>query len=195
MWLLPFVNLYGLFGSINGQAEFDLDVSQITGGLPSGGLPPVFEPNKTINLNIDYNGFTFGGGITLVGGYESFFGSLDANYTYSTVDIVDGKIDTITVSQRLGLLVNPPEIKGSFALWIGAMYMHYKQTVSDDISLRELDPRLPPVDLAFKLDIENDSPWSFLFGGQWEVTKRLQFMAEAGVGGREQLITGISFRF
>ena len=34
MWLLPFVNLYGLFGSITGQAEFDLDVSQITGGVP-----------------------------------------------------------------------------------------------------------------------------------------------------------------
>lgn len=193
MWLLPFVNLYGLFGSINGQAEFDLDISQITGILP--GLPPVFEPNKTINLNIDYNGFTFGGGITLAGGYENFFASLDTNYTYSTVDIVDGRIDTITVSPRLGLLVNPPEIKGAFALWFGAMYMHYKQTVTDDVNLQELDPRLPPVKLAFKLDIENDNPWCFLFGGQWEITKRLQIMAEGGALGRGQVVTGITFRF
>jgi hypothetical protein len=193
MWLLPFVNLYGLFGSITGQAEFDLDVSQIMGGLP--GLPPIFEPNKTIGLNIDYNGFTFGGGITLAGGYENFFATLDTNYTYSTVNIVNGKIDTVTVAPRLGLLVDPPDIKGAFALWIGAMYMHYKQTVTDNISLQELDPRLPPVELAFKLDIENDSPWNFLFGGQWEVTKRLQIMAEGGAGGRGQVVTGISYRF
>jgi hypothetical protein len=193
MWLLPFVNLYGLFGSITGQAEFDLDVSQITGGVP--GLPPIIEPNKTIGLNFDYNGFTFGGGMTLAGGYENIFASLDMNYTYSTVDVVDGRIDTVTVAPRLGLLVDPPDIQGSFALWIGAMYMHYKQTVADDISLQELDPRLPPVELAFKLDIENDSPWNFLFGGQWEVTKRLQIMAEGGAGGRGQVVTGIFYRF
>jgi len=193
VWLLPFVNLYGLFGSINGEAEFDLDVSQIRDSLP--GLPPIFEPSKTIDVNIDYNGFTFGGGITLAGGYENFFGTLDTNYTYSTVDIVDGKVDTFTVAPRLGLLIDPPDIKGSFALWIGAMYMYYKQTVTDDINLQELDPRLPPVELAFKLDIENEDPWSFLIGGQWEITKRLQVMAEGGVGNRRQVVTGISFRF
>ncbi len=193
MWLLPFVNLYGLFGSLTGQAEFDLDVNQIMGGLP--GLPPIFEPNKTINLNIDYNGFTFGGGITLAGGYENIFATLDTNYTYSTVNVVDSRIDTVTVAPRLGLLVDPPGIQGSLAFWIGAMYMHYKQTVADNISLQELDPRLPPVELAFKLDIENDSPWNFLFGGQWEITKRLQIMAEGGAGGREQVVTGISYRF
>jgi hypothetical protein len=195
MWLLPFLNIYGLFGSINGEAEFDLDVSQITDNLPVPGLPPVVEPNKTIDLNMDYNGFTYGGGLTVAGGYENFFGSLDTNYTYSTVDIVDGRIDAVTVAPRLGLIMDPPDIKGSIAVWIGAMYMHYKQTVTDDVNLQEFDPRLPPVQLAFKLDIENHHPWNFLFGGQWEITKRLQIMAEGGVGDRGQLVTGISYRF
>jgi len=195
MWLLPFLNIYGLFGSINGEAEFDLDISQITDNLPVPGLPPVVEPNKTIDLNMDYNGFTFGGGFTLAAGYQHFFGSLDTNYTYSTVDIVDGRIDTITVAPRLGLIMDPPDIKGSIAVWIGAMYMHYKQTVTDDINLQEFNPLLPPVQLAFKLDVENRYPWSFLLGGQWEVTKRLQFTVEGGVGDRGQLVTGISYRF
>jgi hypothetical protein len=195
MWLLPFLNLYGLFGSINGEAEFDLDVSQITGGLPPIGLPPVFEPNNPIDLNIDYNGYTFGGGVTLAGGYKNFFSSLDANYTYSKVDVVDGRIDTVTVAPRLGMLVDPPDIPGKFAFWIGAMYMYYKQTVTDDIRLSELDPRLPPVELAFKLEVTNEQPWNFLYGGQWEITKRLHFTLEGGVGNREQVITGIIFRF
>lgn len=193
VWLLPFANLYGIFGYINGEAELDLDVGQIASGLPD--LPPIFGPGKTLDLNIDYNGTTFGGGMTLAGGYKNFFVSLDGNYTYSNIDVVDGEIDTYTLSPRLGLLVDSAVIPGSLALWVGGMYMQYKQTVTDDINLQELDSRLPPVEIDFKLDVENDQPWNFLFGGQWEITKRWQFMAEGGVGDRNQVITGLYFRF
>jgi hypothetical protein len=195
MWLLPFANLYGIFGYINGEAELDLDVGQIAGSLPIPGLPPIFEPGGTIDLNIDYNGTTFGGGMTLAGGYQDFFASVDANYTYSNIDVVDGKIRTYTISPRLGLLVDSAVIPGSLALWVGGMYMKYKQTVTDSINLKELDSRLPSVEIDFKLDIENEDPWNFLFGGQWEITKRWQFMAEGGMGDRKQLITGLFFRF
>jgi len=194
VWLLPFANVYGIFGYINGQAEMDLDISRIAGSLPTP-LPPVFEPGKTVDLNIDYNGTTFGGGMTLAGGYKDFFASVDANYTYSNVDVVDAKIQTYTISPRLGLLVDSAAIPGSLALWVGGMYMRYKQTITDDINLQEFDSRLPSVEINFKLDIENEKPWNFLFGGQWEITKRWQFMAEGGVGNRNQVVTGLYFRF
>lgn len=194
VWLLPFANVYGIFGYINGQAEMDLDISRIVGELPFP-LPPIFEPGKTVDLNIDYNGTTFGGGMTLAGGYKDFFASVDGNYTYSNVDVVDAKIETYTISPRLGLLVDSAAIPGSLALWVGAMYMRYKQTITDDVNLQEFDSRLPSVEIKFKLDIENEEPWNFLFGGQWEITKRWQFMAEGGVGNRNQVITGLYFRF
>jgi len=195
MWLLPFANIYGIFGYINGESELDLDISKIASNLPIPGLPPIFEPGKTINLNIHYKGTTYGGGMTLAGGYKDFFASVDGNYTYSDIDIVDGDITTLTISPRVGLLVDSPAIKGSLTFWIGAMYMKYKQTVTDDIKLNELDSRLPPVQIDFKLDVKNDEPWNFLFGGQWEITKRWQVMAEGGVGDRKQLILGAFFRF
>ena len=47
----------------------------------------------------------------------------------------------------------------------------------------------------FKIDIENERHWNFLFGGQWEITKRRQFMAEGALGNREQIIVGGFFRF
>jgi hypothetical protein len=133
------------------------------------------------------------GGITLAGGYKNFFGSLDANYSYSEIDVVDGDIETLTISPRLGVLVDPALIKGSFALWIGAMYMDYKQTVTDSVDLNELDPKLPSVDLEFEIDIENEEPWNFLMGGQWEISKRWQMMVEGGVGNRQQIISGTFF--
>jgi hypothetical protein len=162
--------------------------------LPIIGPMPISDPQR-INFNIDYNGDTFGGGVTLAGGYKNFFGSLDLNYTRSNIDVVDGKIKTLTVSPRLGILLNPTAIQGSLAFWMGAMYMDYKQTVTDDINLRELDPRLPSVDIDFEIDIKNKVNWNFLFGGQWEITKRWQVMAEGGVGNRRQIILGAFFRF
>lgn len=194
MWLLPFANIYGILGYINGETELDLDIGSITSILPGPGLPPNIDLGTT-DFNIDYNGTTFGGGMTLAGGYKDFFFSLDANYTYSKVDVVDGTIRTVTVSPRLGMLFEDPAIKGSLAFWVGAMYMKYKQTITDDISLQEIDPRLPPVQIDFKLDLKNDKPWNFLFGGQWEISKRWQIMAEGGVGNRKQLVLGAFFRF
>jgi hypothetical protein len=196
LWLLPFANIYGIFGYVNGESELDLDIGAVVGGLPGiPGLPPIFEPGKTIDLNIDYNGTTFGGGVTLAAGYKNFFASLDGNYTYSNIDIVDGDIETYTITPRAGVLVDPEAVPGSLALWVGAMYMRYEQTITDDINLKEIDPRLPSVEIDFKLDVKNEKPWNFLFGGQWEITRRWQFMAEGGIGDRSQVVTGLFFRF
>ena len=194
LWLLPFANVYGIFGYINGEAELDVNIPALVVDLPIIGPVPITDP-KTVNFNIDYNGTTYGGGVTLAGGYRNFFGSLDVNYTESTVDVIDGKIKTYTASPRLGVLVDPGALAGTLAFWIGAMYMDYKQTVSDDINLRELDPRLPSVNIDFEIDVKNEKHWNFLFGGQWEITKRWQVMAEGGVGNRQQIILGGFFRF
>jgi hypothetical protein len=194
LWLLPFANIYGIIGYIDGETELDVNLPGITIDVPIIGQIPILDPN-TISFDIDYNGTTYGGGVTLAGGYKNFFGSLDANYTYTDINLVNGDIKTLTVSPRLGVLVDPSMIKGSFAFWIGAMYMDYKQTITDSVNLKELDSRLPAVDLDFEIDIKNEAHWNFLMGGQWEITKRWQITAEGGVGNRQQIILGSSFRF
>ena len=194
LWLLPFANIYGIIGYIDGETELDVNLPGITVNVPGFGQVPILDP-ATLNFDIDYNGTTYGGGITLAGGYKNFFGSLDANYTYTDINLVNGDIKTLTISPRLGVLVDPAIIKGSFAFWIGAMYMDYKQTVTDSVKLNELDSRLPAVELDFEIDVKNEEHWNFLMGGQWEITKRWQITAEGGVGNRKQIVLGSSFRF
>jgi hypothetical protein len=194
LWLLPFANIYGILGHIDGETELDVNLPGITVNVPGIGQVPILDP-ATLNFDIDYDGTTYGGGLTLAGGYKNFFGSLDANYTYSDINLVDGDIKTLTISPRLGVLVDPAIIKGSFAFWIGAMYMDYKQTVTDSVNLNQLDPSLPSVELEFEIDIKNEEHWNFLMGGQWEITKRWQITAEGGVGNRRQIVIGSSFRF
>jgi len=194
LWLLPFANIYGIIGYIDGKTELDVNLPGITVDVPGFGQVPILDP-ATLNFDIDYNGTTYGGGITLAGGYKNFFGSLDANYTYTDINLVDADIKTLTISPRLGVLVDPSRIKGSFAFWIGAMYMDYKQTITDSVNLNQLDSGLPSVELDFEIDVKNEEHWNFLMGGQWEITKRWQITAEGGVGNRRQIVLGSSFRF
>ncbi len=194
LWLLPFANIYGIIGYVDGEAELNVNLPGITIDVPGFGSIPILDPS-TLDLDIDYSGETYGGGITLAGGYKNIFGSIDANYTYTDIDIVDGDIKTLTISPRLGVLVDPESISGTFALWVGAMYMDYKQRVTDTVNLRELDPRLPSAHLDFEIDIKNEEPWNFLIGGQWEITKRWQMMVEGGFGNRRQIIFGTVYRF
>ena len=194
IWLLPFANIYGIIGYIDGKAELDVNIPGITIDVPVFGPIPILDPN-TLHLDIDYSGETYGAGITLAGGYKNFFGSVDANYTYTDIDIVNGDIKTLTISPRLGVQVDPALITGNLALWIGAMYMDYKQTITDTFNLKEIDLRLPSAHLDFEIDIKNEEPWNFLIGGQWEITKRWQITAECGIGNRRQFIFGTSFRF
>jgi hypothetical protein len=189
MWLLPFVNIYGIFGYINGEARLNINVPAI-----SIGNTPITD-SINASLNVDYHGTTYGGGMTLGGGYKNFFATVDGNYTYSNIDVANSKIEVYTISPRLGMLVDSNAIEGSMALWVGAMYMNYRQTVTDSINLNTLIPGFPAVELDFDIDIKNEQPWNFLFGGQWEITKRWQFMAEGGIGNRKHVITGLFFRF
>ena len=193
-WLLPFLNIYGIAGYLDGNTELDVNVPGLTVDVPIIGPVPIFDP-FTVPVNVDYDGVTYGGGFTLAGGYKRMFGSLDMNYTRSDINLTDGEVTTLTISPRLGILVESSAIKGSGAFWIGAMYMDYKETIRDSINLRQIDPALPALTLDYEVKIKNDEPWNFIFGGQWEITKRWQIMAEGGVGERKQLILGAFFRF
>jgi len=62
-------------------------------------------------------------------------------------------------------------------------------------NLKAVDSRLPDIEIDFEVRIKNKDPWNFIFGGQWEITKQWQIVAEGGVGDRKQVITGIFFRF
>ena len=193
-WLLPFINIYGIFGYLDGNTELDVNVPGLTIDVPIIGPVPIFDP-FTIPVDVDYEGVTYGGGLNLAIGYENIFGTLDMNYTRSDINITDGEITTLTISPRLGILVESSAIKGSAALWIGAMYMDYKETIADSINLKQIDPTLPALTLDYEVKIKNEEKLNFIFGGQWEISKRWQIVAEGGIGNRKQLIIGAFFRF
>lgn len=96
-WLLPFMNIYGLVGYTDGHS-----ISQI--GVGVKGARKYHYPANLQNLDfkLDFKGTTYGIGTTLVGGVGNWFTAVDANYTQTQFDILDGSIDAFTVSPRVG---------------------------------------------------------------------------------------------
>jgi hypothetical protein len=59
VWLLPFLNVYGLVGYTRGRTRGSLFVT-----LPALGI------NEVLPLLAEFNGPTYGGGATVAGGYR-----------------------------------------------------------------------------------------------------------------------------
>ncbi len=127
--LLPFMNVYGLVGHTEGHS-----ISQIAVGLkgPNGKVVPM-PGMQDLDFRLDFKGTTYGMGTTLVGGIGNWFTVLDANYTQTRFDILDGSIDAFTFSPRVGYRFNTPSVDalhlpaGKLNLWVGSMYQDVQQ--------------------------------------------------------------------
>jgi len=189
-WLLPVLDLYGIIGSTGGEARFEATVPL----LELVGIADTV----TIADDVEYDAFTYGGGATLAFGWAWWFALVDANYTRTKMDILDGEIEAITVSPRTGTVINLPSVPGEGVVWIGAMYLDYKQDVRGSVNIQEIDPYLAQIlgdTLEYRVRIEGKTPWNLLLGGQWAFDPRWGAQLEVGLGDRKQIMGGISFRF
>ncbi|EMG9192007.1 hypothetical protein V5358_003605, partial [Morganella morganii] len=139
-WVFPFMNVYGLYGKTKGKSDTTL----------AGGSVDVKMFGKIHNINLDskiegqpfkldFEGKTYGAGVTFAGAYEQFFGTVDVNYTKTNLDILDGDIKALVVSPRVGYeFVFSPLIAGQgntkLQVWTGAMYQDITQRFKGDIS-------------------------------------------------------------
>jgi hypothetical protein len=172
VWVFPFLNVYGLFGDTAGVTKPTL----------------VFPNGEVVESEVEYNRFSYGGGMTLAGGWKALFMTLDANWT--TGDIVskdrgqvgDDPIRTFTFSPRLGMLMSSGKL-GTGALWVGGMFLlatseiHGRADLSDHPALVNL---IGKDSLGYSVRVEPKENWNLLVGGNWEINKRWSVTAEIG---------------
>ena len=187
-WLLPFLNLYGIGGVTEGKMRGSVFVPAI----------PIILPPLTIPLKINYEGPTYGGGVTLAGGFKFsrehsaiLFAVADANWTRTDLDFASRDLESgsdikaFIFSPRVGVR-GPLSSKFKGAIWIGAMY----QKVSQDF-----DGSVPALNLDFKIEQEPQHPWNTLVGGRLEAGQHFDFVLEGGFGGRKSILAAINYRF
>lgn len=209
MWVFPFLNVYGIIGHTKGssvsQISVDADPSQygrrdpnrliasaVHAGYESGAL-------QDLDFTLNFEGTTWGSGITLAGGYQNWFALLDTNYTQTNFDILDGKISALTVSPRVGYRFEFQGISGPshLSLWVGSMYQDVEQEFKGNLSDLNLPAALSSVVEDGRFDVKQhlSSPWNMLLGAQYEITQNFNVLTEFGFNDRNSFFVAGEYRF
>lgn len=176
VWLFPFLNLYGLVGTLDGYSE-------TTVKLKAFGHTLLETP-----FRLDLDGYTYGGGFVLAGGYKQLFALVDASYTQTNLNVIDGAIDAIVVSPRIGYDFNNHGVPVRF--WVGAMYQNVEQELAG--TLKQAGINLPG---RFEVKQQLTSEWNTIAGMQYQFNEDWYLLGEAGFGDRKSIFFSIDRRF
>ncbi|WP_289997420.1 hypothetical protein [Photorhabdus laumondii] len=202
-WVLPFLNVYGVYGWTKGSSKTNIEGVAIDFGAGSTSFPI-----KNVPFALDFKGKTYGGGFTLAGGYDQLFGTLDTNYTYTSLDILDGKISALVVTPRIGYeFIFPSIIPGQgntkLQVWTGGMYQKITQEFKGNISNLDLPPIFDEMvsslddyeNMKFKVKQHVASRWNNTVGARLEVTRNFNLLTEVGFNKRNSCYISGEFRF
>lgn len=198
-WLFPFLNIYGVYGKIKGSSKTKL------AGVYFGDAELDFARNMPFVL--DFEGKTYGGGAVLAGGYKQFFVTLDANYTRTNLDILDGDISALVITPRIGyeftfkpLLSDQGNTK--VQVWVGAMYQDITQHFKGNINnlnlpeeFAELIKLLDDPDMKFDVKQHLAHKWNSTIGAKIEITRNFNMLSEVGFNNRNSFYISGELRF
>ena len=188
VWLLPFFNVYGIFGYTRGNTRGRVTVTGPVFGLLNEELP----------LLAEFNGPTVGGGMTLGFGHKltewhdlTAFIVGDVNHTVTFLSfkneslIAHTKPQATVAAPRVGLRGQVTE-SINVGMWVGGMYQLIQEEVVGSVAGRQLE---------FIINQRAASPWNTLVGGQIEFGKHFHIVIEGGFGDRSSILTGAALRF
>jgi len=180
-WVLPFLNIYLLVGETRTETSlrtrFDVQ-------------PPVGAPIPVeIEQNSKVDGFSYGGGATIVVGYGDWFVMTDANYARSDLDAFEESIDAWFLSSRVGWQFSNPRTQ--VRLWGGVGYLASSRDLQIVIDVPIIGPTV--------VDVEQQpvDPVTYQFGGNLGIDRTWDVMIELGTNFDDatMLILSIGYRF
>ena len=196
-WLLPFLNVYGIFGYTQGKVSPNITVPSFTmhiEGLPDIPIDTTFE----LKDKLTYHGPTVGGGVTFAMGFGAFFVILDYNYSVTYPDDSDDKLVNHSFSPKVGIQLASKKGAGRGALWLGGMYIGNNQTFNGILNVEEISPIVALIlgkEADYSGDIKSNQQWNMVIGGSYFINKHHSLFVEAGFIGRQQISLGYGFRF
>jgi hypothetical protein len=177
-WLLPYLNVFGLLGTLDGKTDVDFSA-----------LGPAPQPLPFSRITIEYDGEVYGAGAVLAGGVQRFFGSLTAIYTNTSLSgDFESSADAFVLTPRVGLFNRHGSI------YVGAMYLEATEEHEGTVGL-PLVPGLPPIPVAFEVDLVQKDDWNWVVGATAALGKNWTLQAEGGFGDREHIDIELGFRF
>ena len=225
LFVLPFLNVYGIFGYGQSTMEVNIEV-----------------PIKLQSV-VDQNISTAGVGIMGAGGIGPIWFSADANWTWNKPELLDKPVKVNVFGLRFGhtfTFKNKPQ--SNIAVWAGGMHVKMNsetigeikmidalppdvweqtaQIVSDyeswhDLNYDDLNPAEkkivddvfdPIIDhigaadgdaiIKYGMDKQVKQSWNGIFGVQYQFNKKVMIRSEAGlIGDRKSFLLSVNYRF
>lgn len=198
IWLLPFLNVYGIFGFTTGEIRPDLYID----GIIIEDLPGIgdYYIDTTFILNdvIRYNGQTFGFGTTLSFGIYPYAVLVDYHYTVTSPSDLEGNLQNHFLSPKFGYYINTKNKNLELMTWLGAMYFSNNQSFTGEITVEEIAPELVAVfgeKALYSGEIEAVHNWNMLAGINLNIKQKHLFFMEVGFISRIQASIGYGFMF
>lgn len=173
VWLLPFLNVFGIIGRVSTDTYVDFSQAGVE-GLPFE-LP---------TLLVAFDGTVYGGGFTLAYGNEKWFTSVTTTFTTtSTSGDLDSSVDSTSVQPRIGLL------RDNWRFWVGAMYLDTDEKHSGVFDFPFLG------DVPFEVELVTRDSWNYGGGVGYVFTDRANLSLELGFGSRTHTLFNFNYRF
>jgi len=198
--VLPFLNIYGLFGYVEGNVNPDITAHGIIVEWPFQDTVYEIKIDTSIMINdpMKYNGPVYGIGATASYVFKHFFVELDYNYSVVYPKDMDGNLTTQRLSPKTGYLFASGGNMTEGAVWLGASWMENTQTLTGVVNVREFAG-----DLADYLGEEADyvatlsavNKWNMVVGGSVTFNKHYNLALEVGFIGRKKVALGFLYRF
>jgi hypothetical protein len=173
VWLLPFLNVFGIIGRVDIDTFVDFSEADIE-GLPInlGKLP------------VSFNGTVYGGGFTLAYGTENWFTSVTTTFTTTnTSGDLNSSVDSTSVQPRIGLL------RSNWRFWAGGMYLKTDEKHSGVFPLPVIG------DVPFEIELETKDKWNYTLGAGYAFSERANLSFELGFGNRTHTLFNFNVRF
>lgn len=183
VWVFPFLNVFGIYGQIDGDTRVDLRSL----GLP---LPP-----QTNSLTFSYDGDVFGGGVVLVAGGDKWFASVTATFTDTNLGgSFDSSVSATTVQPRIGLRAS-----SNMEIWVGGYILDAEEKHSGtvDLDLGLVGGMLPvdAQDVAFAVDLSQQEDFNPSLGMHMMMSDAWEATVEVGFGDRRTALANFTYRF
>lgn len=183
-WLLPFLNIYAIYGLIKGYSQANVIVTSTK--IPNLSI-------KIPNFKIKLDGYMKGVGFSLAGGYGNLFCMINASFSKTTLTVIDGDIGDVVISPSVGYDFTSYGVAAQ--VWGGYMYHDIKQVLQGNLSdVVDGLPEFVPKDAKFKVEQHFATQWSPLIGMRYKVTDNWYLMGYMGLGADKNAFVSVDYR-
>lgn len=133
IWILPFLNIYGIFGQSKSSTTIDAGVF----------LPDVdneWNEITTFSTKAEFTSTTAGFGMTPTIGVAGGFLALDMNCAWTDVSALDKPVFTFVFGPRLGKSFKLKRPEQSMAFWVGGFRVKFSSETNGSLNLSEVIP-------------------------------------------------------